>query len=304
MSEVAERFDEGDGFRGQNGRFVEIGDCREVQKGLADNSISLVLTDPPYFMDGMGDDWDRNRLDLRSAKSGVIGSLPVGMKFDTQQGQRLQDFLYPIAVDWLRLVKPGGFVLCFSQNRLSHHSAMAIEKAGFEIRDMFAWQYEGQPKAFSQDHFIRKKNIDATEKERLIAKLGGRKTPQLKPQFETVVLGQKPKEGTFVDNWDKWETGLIDPRNPYIDSHRFPGTVIPAPKPKTDRCGHITAKPVDLMRHLIRIFTAPSGIVLDPFAGSGSMGVAALLENREFIGIEIDEVMGNRAQKRMEIVLA
>ena len=169
------------------------------------NSISLIVTDPPYFIDGMGDDWDNQSLERRKNTGGVVASLPAGMKFEVTQGSRLQEFLKPIAQEWLRIIKPGGFVLCFSQNRLAHHAAMAIELAGFEIRDVLAWRYEGQAKAFSQDHFIRKRRIPESEKRRLLKKLGGRKTPQLKPQCELIVLAQAPREGTFVDNWDKWE---------------------------------------------------------------------------------------------------
>ena len=122
---------------------------------LADGSVSLVLTDPPYFIDGMDDDWDHARLRSR-VKPGVIGGLPAGMKFDRAQGRNLYNFLLPIAGEWARLLKPGGFALCFSQPRLIHHTAMALEDAGFEIRDMLAWRYEGQPKAFKQEHFIRR----------------------------------------------------------------------------------------------------------------------------------------------------
>ena len=220
------------------------------------------------------------------------------MKFSTEQGRSLQKFLYPIAKEWLRILRPGGFALVFSQNRLVHRSAIALEDAGFEIRDVLLWKYEGQAKAFTQDHFVRKSKLDEVEKERLIKKLGGRKTPQLKPQGEMIVLAQAPREGTFVQNWDKWETGLIDVADPFLDKGRFPGTVISVPKPKK-RYGHITAKPVDLLRHLIRIFSAPEALVLDPFAGSGSTGVAALLEGREFLGFEIEEEMARRANERL-----
>ena len=266
---------------------------------MGDNSVSLVLTDPPYFIDGMGDDWNHQKLKEKTSKAGVIGSLPVGMKFDRQQGLKLQDFLSPIAEQWMRIIKPGGFALCFSQNRLVHHTAMAIENAGFEIRDIIAWRYEGQAKAFTQEHFIRKRNIPQKEKDRLIAKLGGRKTPQLKPQCEMIVLAQAPRDGTFVDNWDIWETGLIDVKDPYLEPDKFPGTIISVSKPK-ERYGHMTAKPVDLLRHLIRIFSCENSLVCDPFAGSGSCGEAALLESRRFVGAEIDESMAKIANQRID----
>ena len=276
-------------------------DCRIGIREIDDNEVSLVLTDPPYFIDGMGDDWDTKKLKSR-VRDGVIGSLPVGMKFSVAQGRELQRFLTPIAEDWMRVLRPGGFCLVFSQNRLVHRTAIALEDAGFEIRDVLLWRYEGQAKAFTQAHFVRKRKISEEEKERLIRKLASRKTPQLKPQGEMIVLAQSPREGTFVDNWDKWETGLIDVKNPLINPDQFPGTVIPVKKSRK-RYGHMTAKPVELLQHLIRIFSAPDSLVLDPFVGSGSTGVAARREGRPFIGYEIEDDMAVCAQKRIEETL-
>ena len=267
---------------------------------LADDSISLVLTDPPYFIDGMDDDWDHERLRFR-VKPGVIGGLPAGMKFDRAQGRNLYNFMLPIAGEWARLLKPGAFALCFSQPRLIHHTAMALEDAGFEIRDMLAWRYEGQPKAFKQEHFIhRKTHLPAQERERMIRELEERKTPQLKPQMELIALAQLPRDGTFVDNWLRHRAGLIDTANPLISPGQFPGTVIPVPKPR-ERFGNIPVKPVNLLRHLIRIFSAAdqSAIVLDPFAGSGSTGVAARMEGRSFIAFEKDEQTAKAANRRV-----
>ncbi len=282
------------------GVWVQSLDCRLAMPDMKANSVSLIVTDPPYFIDGMDDSWNRKSLLRRARKGAVVKSLPVGMKFDSAQGPRLREFLEPITHEWLRIVRPGGFVLCFSQNRLAHHAAMAIETAGFEIRDTLAWRYEGQAKAFSQNHFVHRSDLPQKEKYRLIAKLGGRKTPQLKPQYETIILAQAPREGTFVDNWDRWSTGLIDVSNPLIAPDRFPGTVIPARKPR-DRYGHITAKPVDLLRHLIRIFSPKGALVFDPFAGSGSTGVAALLEGRRFSGVEKDAAMARTANQRIKV---
>ena len=267
-------------------------------------SVSLILTDPPYFIDGMDDKWDHAKLRSR-VKKGVIGGIPAGMKFTPEQGRNLYRFLLPAAKEWARIIKPGGFVLCFSQPRLTHRTATAIEDAGFEIRDLLAWRYEGQAKAFTQAHFVRKSALPETEKRRIIAALDGRKTPQLKPQMESIILAQAPKEGTYVDNWLEHEVGLIDLSNPVLDADKCPGTVIAAKKPR-QRHGHMTAKPVDLLRHLIRIFTAGGGrsLVFDPFAGSGSTGEAALLEGRKFFGFEIDPAMARIAEQRIEGVSA
>lgn len=56
----------------------------------------------------------------------------------------------------------------------------------------------------------------------------------------------------------------------------------------TTRNLHPTVKPIDLMRHLVRLVTPPGGIIVDPFLGSGSTGCAAMVEGFRFIGIEND----------------
>lgn len=174
-------------------------DCREGIKRLKDNSIDFIVTDPPYFIDGMGNEWNDKRLQNKASKSGIIGGLPIGMKFDRMQGEKLQEFMNPLADEFFRVLKPGGFCIVFSQARLYHRTAMSLDLAGFEIRDMLAWKYEGQAKAFSQTHFIKKdKTLSESQKESLIKELDGMKTPQLKPRIEPMVLAQKPKIGTFV----------------------------------------------------------------------------------------------------------
>jgi DNA modification methylase len=63
---------------------------------------------------------------------------------------------------------------------------------------------------------------------------------------------------------------------------------------------HPTVKPIALMRHLVRLVTPPGGLVLDPFAGSGSTGVAAKLERIRFLGIEQDAGYAALAQARID----
>jgi site-specific DNA-methyltransferase (adenine-specific) len=283
-----------------------LADCRKAIKILADSSIDFIVTDPPYFIDGMGDDWNDSRLKTKTAKSGVIGGLPIGMKFDRAQGEKLQNFLEPLASHFIRVLKLGGFCVVFSQARLYHRTAMALDLAGFEIRDMLAWKYEGQAKAFSQSHFIKKdKSLTDKHKEALISRLEGWKTPQLKPQLEPMVLAQKPKEGTFVENWQEYGVGLMD-TSQSLDG-KFPGTVMEVSKhiraSETDeKIEHLTVKPVTLIAHLVKFFTQEGQTVFDPFTGSGSHGVAALENNRRFIGFELEKNYYDIAQKRLDKV--
>lgn len=278
-------------------------DCQNGLRVLHDNSIDFIVTDPPYFIDGMGDEWNDMRLKNKVKKSGVIGGLPVGMRFDRVQGERLQVFMNPIAKEFLRILKPGGFCVVFSQARLYHRMAMSLDLAGFEIRDMLAWKYEGQAKAFSQSHFIKKdKNLTDKQKETLIKELEGYKTPQLKPQIEPMVLAQKPKGGTFVQNWQKYRLGLLNTKES-LDG-KFPSNVMEVPKhtrncESEEKIEHLTRKPVRLISHLIRLFTQEGQVVLDPFMGSGAHAIAALHNHRKFIGYEIEKKYFEIAKNRI-----
>ena len=71
---------------------------------------------------------------------------------------------------------------------------------------------------------------------------------------------------------------------------------------KAEREGndHPTPKPLALMRWLVRLTGTPTGgLVLDPFMGSGSTGVACLMEGRQFCGIELDEHYADIAAERL-----
>lgn len=268
---------------------IRLADCFAAMPKLAENSVHFVATDPPYFLDGFDGEWNPQKLARRMRHNGSVRALPGGMKFSRQQSADFQRFCARLSAEVFRVLRPGGFFVAFSQGRLHHRLAAAAEDAGFEIRDMLAWKREGQAKAFSQEHFIRKMRIPEAQKAEISRQLGGRKTPQLKPQMEPMMLAQKPREGTFVQNWLRWKTGLID-ATASLDG-RFPGTVMSVPKPKNGRRlsgGHLTVKPVELMAHLLRVFTAEGQVVLDPFLGGGATAVAAAQTGRKCVGFEIN----------------
>ena len=280
-------------------------DCRAGLRRLQDSSVDCVVTDPPYFIDGMGSEWNDESLRSKAKKCGVIGGLPVGMKFDRRQGSSLQEFMAPIAEELYRVLRPGGFCVVFSQARLYHRMAMSFDLAGFEIRDMLAWKYEGQAKAFSQGHFVKRdKSLSEEEKAALLQELKDMKTPQLKPQIEPMVLAQKPKIGTFVENWQEYKLGLINTKES-LDG-KFPGNVMEVPKQSRkgdskEKIEHLTPKPVKLISHLVRLFTREGQTVLDPFLGSGSHALAALQEGRKAIGFEIEKRYFDLAKRRIGI---
>jgi site-specific DNA-methyltransferase (adenine-specific) len=73
----------------------------------------------------------------------------------------------------------------------------------------------------------------------------------------------------------------------------------PSRKPRKTKNDHPTVKPIQLMSYLINLGSSDGEIVLDPFVGSGSSGIASILNNRKFIGIELDERYCNIAKDRI-----
>lgn len=101
-----------------------------------------------------------------------------------------------------------------------------------------------------------------------------------------------------------WDKGTVTPNRWYMQGCEFvaylykgrartindpsAANLIRCPNPVGDKV-HPTQKPVALMREFIRQSTKPGDVVLDPFMGSGTTGVAALELGRRFVGIELDE---------------
>lgn len=101
---------------------LEAGDCLEVMRGMADNSVDAIVTDPPYGLSFMGRKWD----------------------YDVPSEE--------IWRECLRVLKPGGHLLAFAGTRTQHRMVVRIEDAGFDIRDMIAWVYStGFPKSMNLD---------------------------------------------------------------------------------------------------------------------------------------------------------
>lgn len=302
-----------------NGKYLNqiiYGNAQEVLSHIQNNSIDLVLTDPPYFLDKLDDRWDEKKVaDTRNHH--VIKSLPAGMKFDKEQGKRFYEWYYKISSEISRVLKPGGFFFSFSSPRLYHRMTSAADDAGFLIRDCFVWLYtQNQPKAMSLNHFIDKLHESPKSKELLKQKLNGWKTPQIKSCFEPIMMAQKEAEGTFLDNFRKYKVGLLN-TSVSIGENMFPSNVVSTdrinevinkcfliPKPDKNEKGdfniHKTVKPLTLCEYIIKLTTySKDAIVLDPFAGSGTTLIAAKKLNRKFIGIEINKGYIEVAKKRI-----
>ena len=82
--------------------------------------------------------------------------------------------------------------------------------------------------------------------------------------------------------------------------YKFPITILDYPNYTTTNTFHPTQKPVDLCAYLIKTYSKENDVVLDPFMGSCSSGVACLQLNRNYIGVEQEEEMFEKVQARLK----
>jgi site-specific DNA-methyltransferase (adenine-specific) len=190
---------------------IHHGDNRKVLKNLADNSIDSVVTDPPYELGFMGKSWDA-----------------TGVAYSVELWQEV-----------MRVLKPGGHLLAFSGSRTYHRMAVAIEDAGFEIRDQIMWIYgSGFPKSHDVSKGIDKQA--GAEREVVGETIKGAQTEStgrygawgdgitptapataeakqwqgwgtaLKPAHEPIVVARKPLIGTVAANVLTYGTGGLN----------------------------------------------------------------------------------------------
>lgn len=165
---------------------LHLGNCLEVMKGMADNSVDSIVTDPPYGLSFMGKKWD----------------------YDVPAVE--------VWAECLRVLKPGGHLLAFAGTRTQHRMACNIEDAGFEIRDMIAWVYgSGFPKSLDVSKAIDK----AAGAQRVSIGVGkGRTGPAAQPNGGSVMSDDSYQwPGDFditapatdaANQWAGWGTAL------------------------------------------------------------------------------------------------
>lgn len=283
-------------------------DCLQGLDKLPDNSIDCVITDPPYFIDKLDNNWSSKNVN-NDKKNSHIKHLPKGMKFDKSQVKDLYEYYLKVSKKLFNKMKPGAYFLSFSSPRLYHSIAMACEISGFEVRDMINWTYtQSMPKGMSISHVIKKMKISEEEKLKLIKEYENFKTPQIKSCFEPICVAMKPLgESTFIKNELCFNTGLLDfSQKVGINQDRVPANIItteeyneiydknfmvskPSKEEKGSNNMHITVKPLSLMEHLVKLFSKKGALIMDPFLGSGTTALACKNTDRKCIGYEINK---------------
>ena len=181
------------------------GDCLDVLATLPDASVDAVVTDPPYNLTSgkrggsgaasvnLNTPHGRSRIGTGNGPGGFMGQ--AWDNYDGFSGG-FQGWCQAWVTECLRVLKPGGYLLAFGGTRTWHRLAVAVEDAGFEIRDNLAWLYgSGFPKSLN------------------LVDEGGERTGQgtaLKPAFEPIVMARKPLTGTVAANVLEHGTGALN----------------------------------------------------------------------------------------------
>jgi site-specific DNA-methyltransferase (adenine-specific) len=193
---------------------IHQGSNLDILPSLPDNSVDSIVTDPPYELGFMGKSWDS-----------------TGIAYNVELWKQC-----------LRVLKPGGHLVAFSGSRTYHRMAVAIEDAGFQIRDQMQWVYgSGFPKSHNIGKAIDK--LEGNErvptgnftnqpsksghhggntargvesKERYVTEITKGNSAwegwgtALKPAHEPICVARKPLEGTVAENVRKWGVGGLN----------------------------------------------------------------------------------------------
>ncbi|PIP29422.1 hypothetical protein COX27_01495 [Candidatus Kuenenbacteria bacterium CG23_combo_of_CG06-09_8_20_14_all_36_9] len=319
-------------------------DCLEGLKEMPDNSVDVVITDPPYWL-GSYLSIDKNGQYVGDTKD-IVNSWNVG------DGYWIEKVLTEIH----RVLKFGGYCLLFSIDRFVDLPAYNARKVGFDVCQSIYWKFEqGMPKGIdtrkrvealifhgnASTSSLRKQEYENPTGEEISVRAGNngfindvqiRKRKNgtkplteignyfegtkyglatLAPQIEIICVFRKKKK---TENYAKdilesqkdtsIHPSVVNTRQIQEEDGIFPSQlIIEAPKPRGEEKQdneHPTVKPLSLILKLIKLFTMPDQIVLDPFLGSGTTAVACVELNRKYIGFEIDKKYYNIAERRLQ----
>lgn len=239
-------------------------DCLKILEQLPENSVDMIFADPPYFLSNGG----------FTCSAGKMVSVDKG-KWDVTNGLK-KDFEFHLA--WTkachRILKPGGTIWISGTYHSIYQCGFALQVNHFHILNDIAWF---KPNA----------------------------SPNLSCRFftashETIIWARKDKKGKHKFNYALMKNGSWPE-----DAMKKPGLQMRSvwsmgtPKPAEKIFGkHPTQKPLDLLKRIVLASTDKGDIIIDPFTGSSTTGIAAVMNDRKFIGIDMDKKYLELSKKR------
>jgi len=245
------------------------GDSLALTGAMPEGSVDLIFADPPYNLSNGG----------FTCQSGRRAAVDKGA-WDRSAGAD-EDFLFHRR--WIaacgRLLRDGGTIWISGTYHSIYACGYALQSLGFHILNDICWYKPNAPPNLSTRYFTASN--------------------------ETLIWARKG-DGKHTFHYDDMKNGdwSYDPLKREGKQMRSVWSV-PAPKPSEKREGrHPTQKPLALLERVVLASSDEGNLILDPFAGSSTTGIAALRHNRLFIGIEKEKEYLDLSVRRFESFFA
>ena len=205
---------------------LHLGDCLDVLPALADASVDAIVTDPPYGIGFMGKQWDTpgSFVERCPAKAGAFdhvggnhnpSNAADAVRTRRTEAARFGQWCGLWAPELLRVLKPGGHLVAFGSPRTYHRLTVALEDAGFEIRDSLHWIYgSGMPKGQNIGKAIDRQRNDRSEVLRVTAFL---------TQCENSMVPVTTPATNAGRQWQGWNTQLSPAHEPIVLARKSTG---------------------------------------------------------------------------------
>jgi len=267
-------------FRHSAGRDWSLvqGDCRELLALLPAASVDVVFADPPYFLSNGG----------FTCRSGRRAPVRKGA-WDASRGVA-EDHRFNVA--WLsacqRVLKPEGTLWVSGTQHGIFSVGFALQSLGYKLLNTVTWYKPNASPNLSCRYF--------THSSELLIWASPRPAPRLLHTFHYAEMRAEAGGKQMRDVW-----ALPRPGEEELDGGGQ-GRVwtLTGPKPGEKALGrHPTQKPLALLDRVLRASASPGALVLDPFCGSGTTGVAARPLGMRFLGMDASEEYLNLARSRL-----
>jgi site-specific DNA-methyltransferase (adenine-specific) len=244
-------------------------DCLEVMSRFPDSYVDMIFADPPYNLSNGG----------ITCHAGKMVSVNKG-KWDKSSGFE-KDIVFH--EKWIsecrRVLKPGGTIWISGTNHSIYQCGFLLQKFNFSILNDISWF---KPNAAP--------NLACTT---------------FAHSHETLLWAKKDKKAKHIFNYDKMKTGIFkEDKMKMPDKQMRSVWSIPTPPPDEKIFGkHPTQKPLALLKRIILSSTNEGCLILDPFNGGGTTGVAAkIIGNRKYIGIDTENEYINLTINRLNSI--
>ena len=264
--------------KGRGWRLLQ-GDSISLMEKLDAGSFDLVFADPPYFLSNGG----------FTCKAGKRAAVEKGA-WDISRGVEHD---HEFTMQWLaackRLLKPTGTIWVSGTQHVIFNVGFALQRLGFKLLNTVTWYKPNASPNLSCRYF--------THSTEILVWASPTAKGKLTHTFNYARMKAENGGKQMRDVWALPKTGEEE----LNDSGEGALWNMTTAKPSEKMHGkHPTQKPISLLSRIVDACTEEDSLVLDPFCGSGTTGVAAVSKGRRFVGFDLDRSYLELTKKRLD----